>query len=83
MEVTPMQYIGSAKIDDWRYRSEEDKIVTLFFKTQWVYGSAKANDDLKDLEWFPVKELGNMMENGQIAKEHHVLIGLLLKSMKA
>jgi bifunctional NMN adenylyltransferase/nudix hydrolase len=82
LEVNAMQYVGSAKIDDWRYRSEEDKIMTLFFKTQWVFGHAKANDDLKELGWVPVKELKEMMQQGTIAKEHHVLVNLLLSSLK-
>ena len=81
MEVNTMQYVGSAKIDDWRYRSEEDKIVTLLFKTQWVFGHAQANDDLKELAWFSVKELNAMMQQGTIAREHHVLVSLLLKSV--
>jgi bifunctional NMN adenylyltransferase/nudix hydrolase len=82
LEINAMQYIGSAKIDDWRYRSEEDKIMTLFFKTQWVFGHAKANDDLKELGWFPVKELQVMMQQGAIVKEHHVLVNLLLNNLK-
>lgn len=82
IEINNMQYVGSAKIDDWRYRSEEDKIITLFFKTQWVFGNAKANDDLKELDWFPINELPGMMQNGTIAKEHHVLVQLLLQHLK-
>lgn len=82
LEINAMQYVGSAKIDDWRYRSEEDKIMTLFFKTQWVFGHAKANDDLKELRWFPVKELQAMMQQGTIVKEHHVLVNLLLSNLK-
>jgi len=82
LEINAMQYVGSAKIDDWRYRSEEDKIMTLFFKTQWVFGHEKANDDLKELGWFPVKELQAMMQQGAIVKEHHVLVNLLLSNLK-
>lgn len=81
LEVNALQYVGSAKIDDWRYRSEEDKIMTLFFKTQWVFGHPKANDDLKELGWFPVKELQAMMKQGTIVKEHHVLVNLLLSNL--
>jgi bifunctional NMN adenylyltransferase/nudix hydrolase len=83
IEINELKYVGSAKIDDWRYRSEEDKIITLFFKTQWVFGNAKASDDLKELAWFPVKELNAMMQNGSIAKEHHVLVNMLLKNLNA
>lgn len=82
IEISTMQYVGSAKIDDWRYRAEEDKIITMFFKTQYVYGNTKASDDLKELSWFPVKELNAMMHSGTIAKEHYVLVNMLLKNLK-
>jgi len=80
--TTPMQYVGSAKIDDWRYRSEEDKIVTTLFKTNWQAGEAVANDDLKDVQWFKLDQLETMMANGQIAKEHLILMQMLLANLK-
>lgn len=83
IEISTMQYVGSAKIDDWRYRSEDDKIVTVFFKTQWVFGHAQASDDLKELAWFSVMELNAMMQQGTIAKEHQVLVNLLIKNLNA
>jgi bifunctional NMN adenylyltransferase/nudix hydrolase len=83
IEINDLQYIGSAKIDDWRYRSEEDKIITLFFKAQWVFGNEKASDDLKELAWFQIKELTTMIKNGTLAKEHHVLVNMLLKNLNA
>ncbi len=82
IETGNMQYVGSARIDDWRYRQEPDKILTLFYKTELVYGEPKAADDLADLAWFPVQELIDMMESEQIAKEHYVLIKLLLKNIQ-
>jgi bifunctional NMN adenylyltransferase/nudix hydrolase len=81
IKTTAVNYIGSAKIDDWRYRSEADKIITLLFKTTLVSGIAKANDDLGDVAWFPVAALQEMAEQGAIVKEHLVLINLLLKNI--
>ena len=46
-----------------------------------VFGHAKANDDLKELAWISVKELNSMMQQGAIAKEHHVLVNLLMKNL--
>ncbi len=52
--------------------------LTLFFKTQWVFGQAKANDDLKELGWFPVKELtkhdaaGNNCERTPRSGKHFI-----------
>ncbi|MFT3826235.1 MAG: NUDIX domain-containing protein [Chitinophagaceae bacterium] len=81
IETGEMQYVGSASIDDWRYRQEVDKILTLLFKTDLVYGEPKAADDLADLAWFPVQQLPTMMQNNSIVKEHHVLMSLLLKNL--
>lgn len=77
IEVGPMCYIGSAKIDDWRYRNEEDKIMTLLFATDLVYGHAIASDDLQEVKWFEVSKLDEVITNKMLAKEHQTLIALL------
>jgi bifunctional NMN adenylyltransferase/nudix hydrolase len=82
IEVSTMQYVGSARIDDWRYRAEEDKIMTILFKTQWVYGKEQANDDLKELAWMAVDELPDMLQKEEITKEHHVLVHMLLNNLQ-
>ena len=45
-------YIGSAKIDDWRYRNEQDGIMTSLFVIPYLFGAPKATDDIDELEWF-------------------------------
>ncbi|MDB5282165.1 MAG: hypothetical protein JWO06_1240 [Bacteroidota bacterium] len=72
LTVENIKYIGSAKIDDWRYRSEVDKIITLFFKADYKEGQAKANDDIVELKWFKAATLSEE----QIVKEHYVLLKL-------
>ena len=78
IEVQGMQYIGSARINDWRYKNETDKIISLFFKTKFIFGTPKASDDLAALSWFPLSGLQTMKEQNMITPEHHVLIDLLL-----
>ncbi|MBO9633127.1 MAG: NUDIX domain-containing protein [Chitinophagaceae bacterium] len=78
IEVEGMKYIGSAKINDWRYKNETDKIISLFFKTKFVFGNPRASDDLAALSWFPLSELQNMKEQSKITPEHHVLVDMLL-----
>ncbi|WP_127128917.1 NUDIX domain-containing protein [Pseudoflavitalea rhizosphaerae] len=78
IEVQGMQYIGSARINDWRYKNETDKIISLFFKTKFIFGTPKASDDLAALSWFPLSELQIMKVQNKITPEHHVLIDLLL-----
>ncbi|HEX5150269.1 MAG TPA: hypothetical protein VFW07_02410 [Parafilimonas sp.] len=76
-----MQYIGSAKIDDWRYRNEADKIITLFFKTTLLFGRQKAGDDLAEIKWITLGELELMIQGGQLVKEHSVLGKMLLNNI--
>ncbi len=76
-----MQYVGSAKIDDWRYRSEADKIMTLFFKADYVSGAAKANDDLAELAWFYTRTLSDMVDTNSITAEHHTLVNMLITNI--
>jgi len=82
IETGNMIYLGSARIDDWRYRSEADKIITTFFKTNLLFGEPAAGDDLAEVQWFNIDELKIMINNNQIAKEHFVLVNMLLNYEK-
>ena len=79
IETGPLQYIGSTRIDDWRYRHEEDKIMTLLFATDLLYGHPEASDDLEQVAWFTVSDLPQMIKERTVAKEHTVLLELLLE----
>ncbi len=39
VEFGPLEYIASAQIDDWRYRNETNKIITMFFAAPYIFGS--------------------------------------------
>jgi len=56
LEVGKPEYLGSFTIDDWRYRHEKDKIKTLFFKANVIYGRPQANDDICEVRWFDYSE---------------------------
>lgn len=83
MEVSEMTYETSRKINDWRYRNEADKIITLLFSCDYISGSPAAQDDIMDLDWFPVDALPLMIENQTISEEHveifEVIIAKYLK----
>jgi bifunctional NMN adenylyltransferase/nudix hydrolase len=66
VDVKDLKYIGSYKIDDWRYRSETDKIKTVFFAAKYDGGDVKAADDVCEVRWLPVHDnatFGNQFEN--------------------
>ena len=50
-------YLGSHKINDWRYKGTGDGIMTSFFAIEHLWGLAKAGDDLADVKWFYLDSL--------------------------
>ena len=82
IEVSPMEYETSKRIDDWRYRSEKDKITTTLFSCDYVFGSPTPQDDIEALEWFDTEELQNMIDKSLINPSHTKLIELLYSKYK-
>lgn len=75
LEVSDPQYIKSVVIDDWRYRNEQDKITTTFFKCKKIYGKPEPRDDIDELKWFPFN--GDLMN--KVVECHKVLVEILLR----
>lgn len=76
--ITRVEYLGSAKIDDWRWRGERDQIKTLVFAAETQTQSHKAGDDAKDTRWFSVREINE----GFINSVHHPILALVQKRFK-
>ena len=79
LDCTIEQYLGSFKIDDWRYRNEQDKIITTLFAMVRRGGNPKPDDDIAELKLvdigsFPIEHI--MREHREIfmkAKEYALL----------
>jgi bifunctional NMN adenylyltransferase/nudix hydrolase len=78
-KVRALQYESSFLVDDWRYRYEEDKIMTILFSADHAEGEAKAGDDIEDVKWFPLADVMALMQDGLTAAEHQPLLNFLLK----
>lgn len=71
--VKNMQYIGSTIVDDWRYRTQQDKIKTLFFGvTDYDDSQLKADDDLVETLWMPLPEM--VQRHNQILVPNHRIL---------
>lgn len=80
LEVSGMKYEKSFKVDDWRYRSENDKIITLLFSCSLVFGDAQASDDLDETKWFSIEDIERMVKEDSIAPEHKQMLEYFLNS---
>jgi bifunctional NMN adenylyltransferase/nudix hydrolase len=79
--VAPMQYLASLRVDDWRYRSEANKIITTLFYTNLIAGTPTPNDDLTALKWITVKDIPELIEKGEIIDTHIPLLRKLVEKI--
>ena len=82
VEVGDPKYIGSCIIDDWRYRPEPDKIKTLFFTADYMWGRPEGSDDVESAVWVRIQDLFADDENMRVAPvevmpEHLPLVKML------
>lgn len=73
-----LTYVGSYRVDDWRYRSEHDKIMTVLFVAYHLAGRPRAGDDLVKVAWFPLS-----IEMGRIVEAHRPLIKRVIETIKS
>lgn len=48
------KYIGSSKINDWRYKGSKDGIISSIFLIKNVTGNISAGDDLEEVKWVDI-----------------------------
>lgn len=70
-----MEYVGSQKILDWRYRSSRDGIITSLFLAPYTFGYAdpQLNAEATGYVWMSLSEAAT-----QIAGSHRPLLKLLI-----
>jgi len=77
LDIQDLVYIGSARIDDWRWRNQHDKVKTTFFFAEISPGpqKAEAGDDVKggDVVWVDLDEVNEDM----VVTAHHTLLEIL------
>jgi bifunctional NMN adenylyltransferase/nudix hydrolase len=73
IEIGDIRYVTSLKVDDWRYRSEEDKILTILFKCKYVFGRIEPSQEISELKWFDI----SLISEKDMVKEHKELIVIL------
>ncbi|QQR82709.1 NUDIX domain-containing protein [Candidatus Campbellbacteria bacterium] len=74
IEIADLKEVGSARIDDWRYRGTGDSVITTFFTATYIFGALCASDDLDRLVWVPIPHVIEYL-----VPEHEPLGLMLLK----
>lgn len=72
-----VRYVGSTRVDDWRYRREVDKIMTSLYTIDYTFGSPTAGDDLAQCRWFKFDELLQV-----VCETHRPLAAMLASHLK-
>ena len=76
MDCEVKQYLGSYKIDDWRYRDEDDKIITSLFAMVRRGGVPHPHDDVEELR---LVDLRDIPDDLNIMPEHRAMFDSLVK----
>jgi bifunctional NMN adenylyltransferase/nudix hydrolase len=72
-----LRYVGSTKIDDWRYRANKsEKIMTHFYVAYYSYGSARASDDIQEVRWINIEKFTKEYKN--LLVDEHIVLGEML-----
>jgi bifunctional NMN adenylyltransferase/nudix hydrolase len=71
------KYLGTCRVPDWRFRSEEDKVMTTLFTCQYLWGTISPSDEIGELKWFDI----NTLTNEIFMNEHHKILEIFLKNI--
>lgn len=72
--ITDPVYVGSFKVDDWRYRKERDCIKTLLFEAKVFSGSPRADDDIVEVRWFDLSKITHR----DVVATHQEMVGAIV-----
>jgi bifunctional NMN adenylyltransferase/nudix hydrolase len=78
IEVSTPEYIGSIRVNDWRYEKEVDKIMTTMYAVDIIFGKPDAGDDIDDVKFFDY----NKLTENDIVEEHIPLFRMLKEKVK-
>lgn len=61
LECGYLNYVGNYKVKSWRDTERGGVIFTTLFIAPYMFGGAKAGDDLDKLEWVPITSLSGLL----------------------
>ena len=82
-EVDKMVYVSSFRVDDWRYKSGKDKIMTALFKCNYLYGRLEPSDDISELALMKITDIMEKGIESLFVSEHIPLAIALMEEYKS
>lgn len=73
VEIGDIRYIGSLRVNDWRYEREPDCIKTALFAAKYTFGRPVPGDDIIEVRWVDAASL----KPGDLVPSHRPLLTLL------
>ena len=67
-----LEYYGTFPINDWRYRTMDQRIITTLFRTEMAWGSPHPSDEFSFLEWVKIfaTPIDRIEESHRVLFEH-------------
>lgn len=84
LAITDPEYVGSFRVDDWRYRLEQDKIMSATYRAKVQFGSPRPDDDIAEVKWFEVIDLlcTGAIERLVVPTHHKIMEAVLNDHLK-
>jgi bifunctional NMN adenylyltransferase/nudix hydrolase len=91
VEIGDLRYVGSTRVEDWRYRNEPDGIMTALFTAKVLHGRPRPGDDIEEVRWFKLLDWPSAREGEQglerivernINPTHRTLLKMLVRHLK-
>lgn len=79
LTIDELTYLGSCRIDDWRYRGSMDSVITHLYACELLEGEPEASDDIAELRWFEVSKINDDL----FVPEHQVLWEILQEYLES
>ncbi|UJR83223.1 NUDIX domain-containing protein [Sandaracinus amylolyticus] len=83
LEIGAPIYLGSARIDDWRYRTGPDRITTALFVAPYLFGRATGADDVDENVWVSEHDVTSGAISARLVPEHRGLGEMLATHLRA
>lgn len=77
-ETSDYKYIGSCQVPDWRFRGEDDEVMTSIVTCRYNCGIIQPLDDIIELKWMSINDItGDVIMN-----DHKNVLEIFKKSIK-